>query len=65
MHTHCDRKTYVIIQESGGQGHKQGGGEDGGEGMGRRMQSEVDTHGEGKDHKRIEVMGDRIGWREI
>ena len=33
--------------------------------MGRRVQFEVDTLGEGQDQKRIEVMGDRIKWREI
>ena len=45
-------KTYLTIQEGGGQGDKQGGGDDGREGMGRRVQFEVDTHREGQDQKR-------------
>ena len=52
MHTHFEMKTYLTIQESGGEGDKQGGGDDGREGIGRREQFEVNTHGEGQDQKR-------------
>ena len=52
MHTHFGMKTYLTIQESGGRGDKQGGGDDRRKGNGRREQSEVNTLGEGQDQKR-------------
>ena len=52
MHTHFGMKTYLTIQERGGEGDKQGGGNDGREGNGRREQFEVSTLGEGQDQKR-------------
>ena len=50
MHTPFGMKTYLTIQESGGEGDKQGG-DDGREGNGRREQFEVNTLGEGQDQK--------------
>ena len=52
MHTHFGMKTYLTIQESGGERDRRGGGEDGVEGSGRREQFEVNTLGEGQDQKR-------------
>ena len=52
MHTHFGMKTYLSIQESGGEGDKQGGGYDGREGNGRRKKFEVNTLGEGQDPER-------------
>ena len=52
MHTHFGMKTYLTIQESGGEGDQQGEEDDGREGMGRMEQFEVNTHGEGQDQKR-------------
>ena len=51
MHTHFGMKTYLTIQENGGEGDKQGG-VDGRKGNGRREQFEVNTLGEGQDPKR-------------
>ena len=45
-------KTYLTIQESGEEGDKQGGGDDGREGSGKREQFYVNTLGEGQDQKR-------------
>ena len=39
-------KIYLTIQESGGEGDKQGEGDDGRKGSGRREQLEVHTLGE-------------------
>ena len=47
MHTHFGMKTYLTIQENGGEGVKQGGGDDEREGNGRREQFEVNSLGEG------------------
>ena len=52
MHTHFGMKTYLTIQESGGEGDKQGGEDNGREGNGRREQSEVNSLGNGQDQKR-------------
>ena len=52
MHTLFGMKTYLTIQESGGEGDKQGGGQDGREDHRRREQLEVNTLGEGQDQKR-------------
>ena len=52
MHTHFGMTTYLTIQESGGEGDKQGGGDDGREGNGRREEFEVNTLGKGQDQKR-------------
>ena len=51
MHTHFGMKTYLTIQESGGEGDKQGRRDDGKEGNGRREQFEVNTLGEGQHQK--------------
>ena len=45
-------KTYLTVQESGGEGDKQGGGDNGRESSGRREQFKVRTLGEGQDQKR-------------
>ena len=52
MHTQFSMKTCLTIQESGGEGDKQGGGDDEREDSGRREQFEVNTLGEGQDQKR-------------
>ena len=52
MDTHFGMITYLTMQESGGDGDKQGGGDDGREGNGRREQFEVNTLGEGQEPKR-------------
>ena len=59
-------KTYFTIQESGGEGDKQGEGDDGmegkwEEGIIRSKYSWEQTRSE----KRIVEMGGMIGWREI
>ena len=51
MHTCFDMKTYLTIEESGGEGDKQGGGDDGREGNRRREQLEVNILGEGQGQK--------------
>ena len=45
-------KTYLTIQESGREGDKQGGRDDGREGNGRREQFEVNPLGKGQHQKR-------------
>ena len=52
MHTHFGIKTYLTVQESGGEGDKQGGRNDGREDSGRREQFEVNTLGEDRIKKR-------------
>ena len=59
MHTHFGMKTYLTIQDSGGERDKQGGGDNGREGSGRREWGGIGSK------ERIEVTGGRIGWREI
>ena len=49
--THFGMKTYLTIQESGGEGDKQGGRDNGREGRRRREQFKVNTLGEGQDQK--------------
>ena len=58
-------KTYLTILESGGGGNKQGWGDDGREGNGRREQLEVNTLGGTRSKERTEEMGDRIGRKEV
>ena len=45
-------KTYLTIQESEVEGDRQGGGNDGREGNGRREQFEISALGEEQDQKR-------------
>ena len=66
MHTHFCMKTYITIQESGGERDKQGGGYDGREGKWEEgaIRSKHSWGGT-RSKQRIEEMRDRIGWREI
>ena len=65
MHTHFGMKTYLTIQESGGERNKQGGGMMEGRAMGGGNNLKSHSWGGTGSKERIEAMGGRIGWREI
>ena len=66
MYTHFGMKIYLITQESGGEGDKQGWGGNGREGKWEeRVIRNKHSWGGTRSKERIEEMGGRIGWSEM